>query len=97
MLSFGYIIDPEHGVAGCAENILGKARLAHDTCISITELSKCRHEQETRTYVDGVLVGPHLASAAAELEKWNEGKRQLKGQYHLQRRNNHQSFFCMIC
>ena len=35
-------------------------------------------------YVDGVLVGPHLAAAAAELEKWDQGKWQLKGQYHLQ-------------
>jgi hypothetical protein len=40
----------------------------------------------------GVLVGPHLASAAAELEKWDQGKRQLKGQYHLQRRSKSQEY-----
>ena len=34
-------------------------------------------------YIDGVLVGSHLAAAAAELEKWDEGERQLKGQDHL--------------
>ena len=34
-------------------------------------------------YIDGVLVGSHLAAAAAELEEWDEGERQLKGQDHL--------------
>lgn len=34
-------------------------------------------------YINGVLVGPHLAPAAAELEEWDEGERQLKGQDHL--------------
>ena len=34
-------------------------------------------------YIDGVLVGSHLAAAAAELEERDEGERQLKGQDHL--------------
>jgi hypothetical protein len=34
-------------------------------------------------YIDGVLVGPHLAAAAAELEERDESERQLEGQDHL--------------
>jgi len=39
--------------------------------------------ESVSAYIDGVLVGSHLAAAAAELEERDEGERQLKGQDHL--------------
>jgi hypothetical protein len=41
-------------------------------------------ENTGEAYIDGVLVWSHLAAAAAELQKRDECKWQLKRQYHLQ-------------
>jgi hypothetical protein len=47
------------------------------------------HIYSVRSYIDRVLVGPHLALTAAELEKRDESKRQLEGQYHLHAHNTY--------
>jgi len=82
-------MEPEHGVCRLCWRT-SCARLPHGRHHRLIKVQTRASSKDVvfpvvvSAYVDGVLVGPHLAAAAAELEKWDQGKWQLKGQYHLQ-------------